>query len=136
MKKIIFLLLFSTLLQTNAQCVRSVSASIYTSFVIKSDGTLWGCGGNFHGMVGDGTTTDRNAFTQIGSDNNWKTISAGESHSLALKLDGTLWAWGYNFFGELGDGTNTDKIVPTQIGTANDWKAISATYWSNFSIKE
>ena len=135
MKKNIFILLFFSFFQINAQCTQSVSASIYTTFIIKSDGTLWGCGGNYHGMVGDGTTIDRNSFTQIGNDNQWKIISAGGSHSLAIKLDGTLWAWGYNGFGELGDGTFVDKIVPIQIGTATDWKTISATYWSNLALK-
>jgi alpha-tubulin suppressor-like RCC1 family protein len=52
--------------------------------------------------------------TQIGSANNWASISAGGSYSIALKSD-TLWAWG-DSYGALGDGTNI-KNDSTQIGT-------------------
>ena len=32
----------------------------WNSFLaLKSDGTVWGVGGNFYGQLGDGTTTDR-----------------------------------------------------------------------------
>jgi alpha-tubulin suppressor-like RCC1 family protein len=136
MKKIVLIIMiFSFCESIHGQCWTSTSASIYTTFAIKSDGTLWGCGGNFNGQLGDGTTIDRNSFIQIGNDSDWKIVLAGESHTLAIKLDGTLWAWGYNNYGELGDGTNVDKLNPIQVGTDNDWKDISATYWSNLALK-
>lgn len=135
MKKAALLFALFSVFYTNAQCVQSFSAGNYTTFIIKTDGTLWGCGGNFHGMLGDGTTTDRNTFVQIGTATNWKMVSGKGSHTIALKTDGSLWAWGNNIYGQLGDGTSVDKVVPTRIGTANDWKTISATYWSNLAMK-
>ena len=40
------------------------------SFILKNDGTLWGCGWNGQGQLGLGDTNDRNAFTQITTDAN------------------------------------------------------------------
>jgi len=79
----------------------------------------WGY--NWHGQLGDGTTEDRNAPTQIGIDTDWANVFAGGSYTTAIKTDGSLWAWGRNSSGQLGDGTIEDRLVPTQIGTDTDW---------------
>ena len=51
---------------------------------LKTDGTLWAWGYNFFGMVGDGTTREKYAPTQIGRENNWKSISSGGLFTLAI----------------------------------------------------
>ena len=57
---------------------------------IKKDSTLWAWGANDHGQLGDGTTIDKHVPVQIGTDKDWKTISAGWDHAVAIKYDGTL----------------------------------------------
>jgi PKD repeat protein len=74
-----------------------------------------GLGDNYFGELGDGTITDKNMLTQIGTDTKWISVSAGTWHTVAVKSDGTLWAWWSNYNGQLGDGTTTDKNTPTQI---------------------
>jgi alpha-tubulin suppressor-like RCC1 family protein len=64
-----------------------------TSFEIRQ-GTLWAWGNNQYGQLGDGTRKNDSIPKQIGTDNNWVTISTGYNHSVGLKSDGTLWAWG------------------------------------------
>jgi len=49
---------------------------------------------------------------QIGTDTDWKTVSAGGKFSVALKTGGSLWAWGDNGSGQLGNGTRTPSNVP------------------------
>ncbi|MGV3664451.1 MAG: choice-of-anchor tandem repeat GloVer-containing protein [Prosthecobacter sp.] len=102
--------------------------SVGTNYVlaIRSDGTLWGCGSNSNGILGDGTTTSRSAWTQVGSASDWSMVAAGSSHSLAVKQNGTLWAWGGNGNSQLGDGTTTPRSSPGQVGVATDWSAAFA----------
>jgi alpha-tubulin suppressor-like RCC1 family protein len=103
----------------------SISGGGFHSLALKSDGTLYSWGANWHGQIGDNTNTDRNTPIQITTvETNWVSISAGNSHSIATKSDGSLWAWGYNG-GQLGDGTTSDRHSPVQIGTDSKWVAIS-----------
>jgi alpha-tubulin suppressor-like RCC1 family protein len=98
---------------------------------IKANGTLWSWGNNQYGKLGDGTTVDKYAPTQIGTETNWVQVSAGGYHSMAIKTDGTLWTWGDNQYAALGDGTTNNRLVPTQIGT-DTWAAIAAG--ENYSV--
>ena len=107
--------------QTNNQAGHTVA--------IKTNGTLWAWGRNTDGECGlgtSGTGTDRTVPTQVGTDTNWKSVSAGANHTVALKTNGTLWAWGANNNGQLGDGTNVNKTSPVRIGFLTDWTAVSA----------
>jgi alpha-tubulin suppressor-like RCC1 family protein len=111
--------------ETNWQ---KVYASLWNFFVIKQDGTLWGCGINMNGQLGDGTKIDTNKLIQIGSATNWSELSLATNFVVGLKTDGTLWAWGDNYYGQLGDGTTITKHVPTQLGTLTNWQTISCGY--------
>ena len=104
---------------------QKVYAGPFNTFAIKKDGTLWGCGRNDLGQVGDGTTINRNIFVQIGTATNWSEISVGKYFTVGIKTDGTIWAWGDNYSGQLGDGTNIGKIFPTKIGNATNWQFIA-----------
>lgn len=115
-----------------------ISAGSYHSLAIKNDGTLWGWGSNNSNSLGIGTGNQIiiNTPTQIGSDNNWQKISAGEYNNLAIKNDGTLWAWGSNAFGEVGNGTvNVIVSSPIQIGSETDWLSVHAGYNYSLAIK-
>lgn len=84
-------------------------------------GQLWAWGRNFMGQLGDGTTQDRSAPIQIGTDDTWVTVSTGATFSIGIKSDGSLWGWGDNMY----NGTGTYLTGPMQIGTAHDWVSIS-----------
>ena len=88
--------------------VVAVYIGIWHSMAITSDNTLWVWGGNdvgqFAGMVGDGTFSDRREPVRIMGE--VVAASAGREHSLALKLDGSVWAWGGNSSGQLGIGSH------------------------------
>ena len=134
-KSILLIALLNLFYNGNAQCWQSVSAGIYTTLGIKTDGTLWACGVNWNGQLGDGTTTDKNYFVQVGTNTNWKMVSAGESHTLAIKMDGTLWAWGSNNNGQLGLGNTTNYSSPKQVGSLTNWLQISANYTHISAVK-
>ena len=114
-----------------------VSAGENFSLGIKMDGTLWGWGQNSNKLgLGLGNLADQNLPTQIGTANDWATVSAGNVHSLAVKTNGTLWAWGNGQFGQLGNGLfNSATPNVTQVGTANDWLTVSAGNRFSLAIK-
>lgn len=93
--------------------VKSVAAGANHSLIVKSDGSLWACGWNEYGQIGDGTTTDRHTPVKIMY--GVASVAAGNAHSLIIKNDGSLWACGRNDYGQLGDGTTTDKLTPVKI---------------------
>lgn len=86
----------------------------------KKQGTAWGWGYN-GGNLGDSTTIDRSAPTQVGALRNWNGLSAGCVHAVGIKTEGTLWAWGNNDSGNLGVSGGL-RNSPVQVGSASDWK--------------
>lgn len=108
------------------------------ALAIRGDGTLWAWGSNNSDQLGLGNTPEDQCFayhttskycaipTQVGTDSDWKAVSAGDMFSVATKNDGTLWTWGYNGSGQLGHGHTTNLTIPTQVGAATDWVKISA----------
>jgi hypothetical protein len=99
----------------------AISAGLYYSLALKSDGTIVGWGqlqatppagnyvaisaGYYHSLalksdgsiVGWGLNDDGQATPPAG---NYVAISAGGFHSLALKSDGTIVGWGNNGYGQ------------------------------------
>lgn len=111
------------------------------SFAIKNDGTLWAWGRNDFGQLGNGSFSHTNVPVQVGSNNDWKMVSAGGLYSIGVKTDNTLWSWGYNYSGQLGQGTagfGTEVNTPTQITTipANQWKCIATGGRHSLAITE
>jgi len=86
-----------------------VTATLIQSHVVVS----WG--GNWHGQLGDGTTTSRSRYGDIGAGDDVVQVAAGYDHGLAVRSDGTVWAWGDNRYGVLGGGTTTDPTTPVQV---------------------
>ena len=96
--------------------VVAVAASMYTSYALKSDHTVWAWGGATNGALGDGQTTGyRYTASLVPGIDNVVAIAAGQSHVLALKTDGTVWMWGDNTWGQRGDGTTGSTPVTTPV---------------------
>ena len=81
------------------------------SLAIKENGTLWSCGENVSGALGDGTTDNRNEFEQVPGDEVWETADGGVRHTAALE-ENNAFLWGGNLGGQIGDGTNEDRLTP------------------------
>ena len=115
-----------------------IYAGTFNSFAIKNDNTLWACGTNNEGELGNGSFglgTVSRTFSQIGTLNNWKTISTNSDYTLALKTNGTIWSCGINTEGQLGDGTTISRRSFVQIGNATNWKEIGSIIKTGYGIK-
>ena len=111
--------------------VKGVAAGWGHSLILKTNGTLWACGYNKFGPLGDGTTTDR--FTPVQTVSDVQGMAAGYKHSLILKTDGTLWACGSNNNGQLGDGTTTNRTTPVQV--MSDVQSMAAGSYHSLILK-
>jgi alpha-tubulin suppressor-like RCC1 family protein len=117
---------------------RFASGGNFHTMAIKTDGTLWGWGGNYAGQLGLGTTSGtNNSPVQIGSDTNWRKVSAAMNFTLAVKTNGKLYSCGYGNNGVLGLGDTLGRSSLTQIGTDIKWQDIgNATTYTSFAIKK
>ena len=106
------------IISTNTNDVKSIYCGNNYTFILKNDGTLWGCGYNNAGQLGFGDTSNRKTFTQI--TNNVKSVYCGYGHTIILKNDNTLWGCGANGNGQLGLGNTNNKTTFTQITTNVD----------------
>lgn len=86
------------------------------TFVVGSDGGVYGAGSNAFGQLGDGTTTDRStpvALTTIGS-SGIKALQVQSGYGTTIILTDThkIYTVGNNQNGQLGDGTTTNSSTP------------------------
>lgn len=95
--------------------ITAIAGGSAHSLFMKSNGTIWACGLNFHGELGDGTNTDKSTPVQASALTDITTVTSGWFHSLYLKNDFTVWACGKNDASQLGDGTTINKLTPTPI---------------------
>jgi alpha-tubulin suppressor-like RCC1 family protein len=83
--------------------------------VLRSDGTVWGCGLNTVGQIGDGTSgadQSRAVPTQVlGLPADVIQVVAASASSYALTAGGQVWAWGRNQYGNLGQGTSSTSTA-------------------------
>jgi alpha-tubulin suppressor-like RCC1 family protein len=116
---------------------RQVAGGYFSSYGIKTDGTLWCWGDGAHGKIGDNTTASKSSPVQtvmVGT--SWVQVSSNGQHAGAIRSDGTLWMWGYNNNGQLGDNTVVNKSSPVQTITySSDWKQVACGYWHTAAIK-
>ena len=128
---------FTQITTTNISDIKSIYCGHEYTFMLKNNGTLWGCGYNTNGALGFGDTDYRTTFTIIGiNTNNIKSVYCGHYYTLILKNDGTLWGCGSNQYGQLGLGDTSYRTLFTKIITnINDIKLVYCGYQYAFILK-
>lgn len=86
------------------------------TFVIGSDGKVYGSGSNAFGQFGDGTTADRSTpvamWTIDGVNVKALSVESGGGTTIVLGDDHKIYTVGNNSNGQLGDGTTTNSSTP------------------------
>ncbi len=107
---------------------------------IKIDGTLYCWGNNSSDRLGLGPDAPVvvGKITRVGTDSDWREVSAWDRHVCAIKADHTLYCWGNNDFGQLGMGVpNYDgqKNVPTKVNEDTDWAHVNVADFHTCALK-
>jgi alpha-tubulin suppressor-like RCC1 family protein len=114
----------------------SISVNWFGSMALKKNGTLWATGEDHHGGLGLGMQNlgVQFGFKQVGTANDWSSISFGAGVGFAIKQNGTMWNWGdYHW---LGDSSIADVNVPKQMGTDTDWVKVAVAGSITKAIKK
>jgi len=101
----------------------------------KSDGTVWACGQNTYGQLGDGGSEAHRLPRPVSGLEGVVAVASGSSHGLALKADGTVWAWGRNNWSQIGDNSQTDRRLPVRVPGLENVVAIAAGYYHSVALK-
>lgn len=93
----------------------ATGAGVHSLF--DSKGTVYGCGSNSDGELGDGSTVNSPGPTPVAGLPHVavKTLVSAWKDSGALLADGDYYDWGFNRSGQLGDGTRHDSDVPVPV---------------------
>lgn len=116
--------------------VKEIYSTLYQTFIVKKDGTLWTAGYNNYGQLGIGSSSYAYSFTEVSGITNVKQVACGTYHTMVLKEDGTVWACGWNSKGELGLNDTTDRNTFTQVTeNVSDVKKIICSNMSTLMLK-
>lgn len=98
--------------------VVAVSAGLFHTCALRTDGSVVCWGKNDTGGLGDGTTADRRSpvATMGLPASPIVQLAVGGGQTCAAAADGTLWCWGENLFGQVGNGTTTNQTTAMKVG--------------------
>ncbi|MDR3587062.1 MAG: S8 family serine peptidase, partial [Desulfosporosinus sp.] len=113
----------------------SIACGSHHTLALKNDGTVWACGYDKYGQLGNASNNNSIYPIQVPGLTGITAIACGDYHSIALKNDGTVWAWGYNAEGELGDGTTTNKTSPVMVPGLTGITAIGCGGYHTIALK-
>lgn len=116
---------------------RSVTATLYNSYAIASDGALYAWGQNAYGQLGlvsVGTYSGIYTPTKV-DDAKWAVVKGRSTTIVGIHTDGTLWAWGDNSQNQVNNSTTTIFTTPQQVGEDTDWTQVQAGLKMSAALK-
>ena len=136
-----------TALGTNTTKLFNMGGYTGCTFALKSDGTIWACGYNGYGNLGDGTLVSKSVFTDVtaawgGTCSDIMQMGGGYSYSVGATIDNrcntamlrkdllstvAMYTCGNSTWGARGDGTTVNTAtVPYLIPNSNTFVEMAA----------
>ncbi|KPI51732.1 RCC1 domain-containing protein [Clostridioides difficile] len=104
--------------------IKEVSISKTHIIILLNDGTMYGCGTNYHGeLLQDLSINQVDEFVQINV-SDVKHISCGDNFTYFIKSDDSLWSIGKNSEYQLGIGHNNPVSELQRITTVSSCKEV------------
>ncbi len=133
---------------TGSHVWRKVSVGQSYACALDDAGRLycWGDNGNSSGpfggsgMLGDGTTSNRESPVRSVAGMQFIDVTAGVASTCGVAVGGASWCWGMNLYGQLGNGSATSDILFFMGGVNSAFAGgstaqVEGGWWSNCSIK-
>ncbi|MBC7617520.1 MAG: RCC1 repeat-containing protein [Candidatus Saccharibacteria bacterium] len=99
-----------------AGSIVALSAGVFHSLALLSDGRVLTWGNNAEGALGDGGTQSHSSPLPVVGLAGMVRIHSGERHALAVDGQGRVWSWGLNHQGQLGHSANAYQAnTPLQV---------------------
>lgn len=91
--------------------ITQVALGGYHSLFLKNDCTVWGCGNDSNGQLGNASNANYAALVKVNGLSCVTNISTTFNFCAAVENDGSVWTWGENTRGQVGDGTVIDRLA-------------------------
>ena len=116
----------------------SVSTGSYHTCAIRTNDSSVICwGSNTYGQLGDGTTSDKKAPSQIANNAAHVALGVGDFDTCSIRQNDTrVMCWGDNTYGQLGDGTTVMAFAPVLTTSALNFTSISVGSSTTCAIRQ
>jgi len=127
-----------------ADDVTDVAAGGFYSLFRRSNGTVYACGWNNAGQLGNNNAAVASSSAPLqvvnlpGTTMNTHitAIAAGNSHALAISQSKTVWAWGNNTWGQVGNNSLAASIyAPAQVSGLTNVIGVAAATSHSLAVK-
>jgi len=134
--------ILTPMLNNTGKRPKSISCGQTITFVLMTDGAIYGTGENAFGQLGvaQDDVDDRTILTPMlnNTGETPKSIATGGVHTIVLMTNGAIYGTGYNAYGQLGvaqdDVDNRTVLTPMLNDTGKRPNSISCTARSTFIL--
>lgn len=117
--------------------VKEVSSGRYHSYILDTDGDVWGIGDNQYGQLGVGHRNKINYYTAAsGLTSKIIKLSGGFNHAYGLDVDGNIWATGHGYYGQIGNGSTSNRSSWVKATSGTKFVDVQGTVLGGFAIDE
>src|SRR5439155_25148527 len=103
-----------------------VGAGFNDTCGVTTSGAAYCWGGNPHGQLGNGSTTNSSTPVAVSGGLSFATVSAGYGDACGVTTSGAAYCWGWDVSGELGNGSTTNSSTPVAVSGGLSFATVTA----------